>query len=154
MMDCSHARELLLEADLAELDAGRASELGRHLASCAACRAAALAIRAGEERLRARLGAARPLGDAAIAVSRAREAAQRRARVPRLGVAGAALAAAALAAVLLLPRRRVPGPAPTPPPPPGPTFSVTAPAGREVIVLHTANPKIVVVWYLPTRRTS
>jgi anti-sigma factor RsiW len=153
-MDCSHARALLLEADLAELDAGRETELGRHLASCATCRAAALAIRAGEARLAARLEAAHPRGDASTAVSLARVSARRRARAPRLGIAGAALAAAALAGVLVLPRGRLPGHALSPLPPPGPTFSVTAPPGREVIVLHTANPKIVVVWFLPTRRTS
>ena len=154
-MDCTAARRAMLEADPAELASGAGTELGRHLASCAACRVAAADILAAERGLEEWLAAARPRGDAAEAVARAAAAARRRTWVRRTGTAGSLLAAAAAAVLLLLPHE---------PPPAAPAlgaalpeagrFSVTASPSRDVVVMHTSNPKIIVVWYLPSRRTS
>jgi predicted anti-sigma-YlaC factor YlaD len=155
MMDCASARRAMLQADPAELAGDSESELGRHLQTCAACRAAAAAILAAERGLGEWLAAARPQGDAAEAAARAAATAHRRAAVRRLGAAGSLLAAAAAAAVLLLPRGRLPGGAPLAAATPQAVhFSVTAPPGSDVVVMHTSNPKIIVVWYLPSRRTS
>jgi predicted anti-sigma-YlaC factor YlaD len=154
-VDCDRARALLLEADLADLLPGSGTELARHLGACAACRREADRILLAEHHLAAWLEEARPLGDADRAVARARAAARRRAVGRRVGTFGGLAVAAALVAVLLLPRRSAPpGPPVLPPLQPATGFSVTAPPGREVIVLHTANPKIVVVWFLPSRRSS
>jgi len=73
----------------------------------------------------------------------------------RVGGAATLAAAAVLAGLLLARPERLP---PVASPPVGTAaatgFSVTAPPGRELIVLHTTDPKIVVVWYLPIRRSS
>jgi len=156
MIDCERARRLLLEADLAELTAEADADLGRHLATCARCRSEAERIRTAEVALGDWLRARTPRGDVAAALARARAQAQRRSRARRFGGGAAMLAAAALAGILLVPSRRPPVPAPhaAAAPSRNGTFFVSAPPGREIIVLHTANPKIVVVWYIPTRRTS
>lgn len=155
-MDCERARSLLLEADVPELLAASESELGRHLRTCAACRRRADAIRQAEGDLAAWLARATPRADESAALARAATAARRRPVGRRYAAAGGLAAAAALAGLLLLSRRSGPTEeafiTPVVPAPVG--FSVTAPAGRELIVLHTANPKIVVVWYLPSRRPS
>ena len=154
-MDCAAARRAMLEADAAELAGPSGSELGRHLESCAACRAAAAAILAAERELGEWLAAARPRGEAADAVARAAAASRRRVLARRLGAAGAMLAAAAVAGILLLPRGRLPGAtAITVVREESRGFSVTAAPGSNVVVMHTSNPKIVVIWYLPSRRTS
>jgi hypothetical protein len=145
----------MLEADLAELAAGSTSELGLHLGSCPACRSAAAEVVQAQRALAAWLSEARPRGDAGAAVARAAAAGRRRAGARRLGVAGSVLAAAAVAALLLLPRRQLPPAAlvATALPEAG-AFSVSASPGTNLVVMHTSNPKIVVVWYLPSRRTS
>ena len=154
-MDCTVARRAMLEADPSELAGLSGSELGRHLESCAACRAVAAGILAAEHEMGAWLAAARPRGDAGEAVARAAATAHRRARFRRLGAAGSLLAAAAVAAILLLPRGRLPGAAGVGAmSPESRGFSVTAAPGSNVVVMHTSNPKIIVVWYLPIRRTS
>jgi len=156
MMECDQARRLLLEADLAELTPDADSDLGRHLATCERCWSAADGIRRAEGALGEWLRARTPREDAAGALARARLEAHRRTRIRRVGRAASMLAAAALAGILLVPR-------PVPPAPPlaapwpaarGSGFSVTPPPGRAVVVLHPADPRIVVVWYLPTRRSS
>jgi hypothetical protein len=155
MMECDQARRRFLEADLAELTAEADTDLGRHLATCARCRSEAERIRTAEGALGDWLRARTPRGDLAGALARARTAARRRSRVRRFGGAAAMLAAAALAGVLLVPTRPPPVPAPhvAEAPSRNGTFFVTAPPGREMVVVHTADPKIVVVWYLPIRRT-
>jgi len=153
-MDCTDARRAMLEADLGELDTAADSELGCHLATCERCRAAARAILEAESRLGSWLEARTPRLDAGPALAKAASAARRRDTMRRSGALALA-AAAVLAGILLVPRRPEIPPssgAPTAPAEPG-HFSVTAPPGRDLVVLHTANPKIVVVWYLPTRRT-
>lgn len=156
MIDCVQSRRLLLEVDLAELTPAADTELGRHLATCEGCRSAAAGIQAAEGALGEWLRARAPRAGAAEALAGARTAAHRRSRVRRVGATAAMLAAAALGGLLLVPR-------PVPPAPPfagpwpaarGSGFSVTPPPGRAVVVLHPADPRIVVVWYLPTRRSS
>lgn len=156
MMDCAEARRLLLEGDLPALTAGGDTDLGRHLATCARCRSAAEGIRAAEGALAEWLRARSPGGDAAGAVARAGAEALRRSHARRsLGAAGA-IAAAAAVVLLLLPRTRLPAPgAPAPRAPASARgFSVTAPPGRDVMVLHTGDPRIIVVWFPTIRRTS
>ena len=153
-MDCTSARRAMLETDRSELTGGSGSELSRHLEVCATCRAAAAGILAAERGLAEWLAAARPRAEAADAVARAAAASRRRAWVRRTGTAGSLLAAAAIV-LLLLPRTRPPLTTPVAAPiPEAGSFSVTAARSRDVIVMHTSNPKIVVVWYLPSRRTS
>lgn len=154
-MDCTSARRAMLEADPAELAGDQPSELSRHLESCPACRAAAVEVLEAERGLAAWLADARPHGDPAEAVARAASAARRRAAVRRFGAAGSVLAAAAVAALLLLPHGEPPAAAsPSTGIPEAGRFSVTASPNRDVVVMHTSNPKIIVVWYLPSRRTS
>lgn len=154
-MDCERARSLLLEADIPDLLGELDSELARHLRTCAACRHAADGIRRAELDLAAWLSRAAPRTDESLAIAGAAAAARRRAAGRRAGAVGG-LAAAVLGGLLLLSRRsEPPGAALTAPEARvAASFSVTAPPGREMIVLHTANPKIVVVWYLPSRRSS
>jgi len=154
-VDCTAARRAMLEADPAELSGGSRSELNSHLERCATCRAAAAAIVAAEREMGEWLGAARPLGEGADAVARAAAASRRRGRARRMGAAGSLLAAAAAVILLLLPHAH----APAAPPlaaalPEAGHFSVTASPSRDVVVMHTSNPKIIVVWYLPSRRIS
>lgn len=151
-MDCTAARHAMLEAEAEELAGRSGSELSRHVAACDACRAAAAEILAAERGLAEWLRAAGPTDDASSALARARATAQRRARRRRVAAGASALAAAALAAVVLIPRGRAPLP-PLAVAPAAPGFTVTAPPGRDVIVMHTSNPKIVVVWYQPSRRS-
>jgi predicted anti-sigma-YlaC factor YlaD len=153
-MDCAGARQAMLEADPADLAGEVHSELGHHLASCAACRDMAAAILAVERGLAAQLAAARPRGRAAEAIARVAAAARRRSQLRRAASAGSLLAAAALAALLLLPRDRLPVTAAPAVALTEPQFSVAAAPGQSVVVMHTANPKIIVVWYLPSRRGS
>jgi hypothetical protein len=154
-MTCADARRLMLEADLAELTPGAGSELGAHLAACAACRGAAAEIRGLEAGLAAWLGAARPHTDDASAIARAAATARRRASIRRAGATLSLAAAAVLAGLLVLPRGRqqpsflAPRPAAA-----SRGFSVVAPPGNDVLVLQSADPNIVVVWYLPYRRSS
>jgi len=154
-VNCTAARRAMLEADPAELAGASASELSRHLESCASCRAAAAEILAAERGLALWLAAARPRGEDAYAVARAAAVSRRRAWTRREGAVGALLAAAAAVVLLLLPRTPPPAaPSLAVAPAEAGSFSVTAPPGRDVIVMHTSNPKIVVVWYLPSRRAS
>jgi len=154
-MDCERARSLLLEADIPDLLGESDSELARHLRTCAACRHAADGIRRAELGLAAWLSRAAPRTEDSLAIAGAAAALRRRAARRRAGAVGG-LAAAVLGGLLLLSRRsEPPGAALTAPEArAAASFSVTAPPGREMIVLHTANPKIVVVWYLPSRRSS
>ena len=155
-MNCASARSLMLEADLAELAPQAGSELGAHLRSCAACREAAADIRGLEAGLAAWLAAATPRGDDASALARAAATARRRVRTRRVVTAGSFAAAAVLAGLLILSPRREPTGPPVAPPfaEAARGFSVVAPPGHDVMVLQSADPNIVVVWYLPHRRSS
>ncbi len=154
-MDCTLARQAMLEADLPELSPGPTSDLSRHLETCEACRRAAAEILRAERSTAEWLAAVRPRTSDAEAVARAASAARRRSAARSVAWRAApVLAAAAVAALLLIPHERPLPMAVATPTAPAPGFSVTAPPGRDVVVLHTQNPKIVVVWYVPSRRSS
>lgn len=155
-MNCESARRLMLEADLSELTPQADSELGAHLMTCDACRGAAAEIRGIEAGLATWLAAATPRSDDASAVARAGSTARRRARARRIGAAVSLAAAAVLAGLLILPQRRnLTGPPIEPRPAVAAGgFSVMASPGHDVMVLQPADSNIVVVWYLPYRRSS
>lgn len=143
-MTCSEAREALLSADLAALQA-TAGPLRDHLAACEGCRRDADRILAASAALRSRV--ARPSPDATVAARRAIAAgrdlmrARRRWRiVPLLA------AAAAVAAILLVPRDRAtdtPGTDTAAQPALPPLVDA---AGAHVAVITTRRPDITVVW--------
>lgn len=150
-MTCVEARRRMLEADPAELVPGSGTDLGAHLAECASCRAAAAEIVRLERGLAEWLAAQRPRLPDEAALARAAATARRRSRRRRL--AGAGLLAAAAAALLLFrPARRIePSPSPARS---ASGFSVTAPPGRDLVVLQPADTNIVIVWYVTSRRSS
>jgi predicted anti-sigma-YlaC factor YlaD len=154
-MKCANARRLMREADLAELTPRADSELGAHLATCAACRGAAAEIRGLEAGLAAWLEAAAPRTDDASAIARAAASARRRAGARRIGATLSLAAAAVLAGLLVLPHgRQLQAPPLALRPTVAARFSVVAAPGRDVMVMQPADPNIVVVWYLPYRRSS
>lgn len=144
-MDCAAARELLLEADPAELSGDGDSPLAAHLRDCAACRARADAILAGQAGLDAALRTlASPSPGPKVIPLRPR-------RAMRFAPAAASLVAlAATVAAVMLAR---PHPAPrgasaddiarmlfrAPP-------VARAAAGQSVAVLQTSDPGVTVVW--------
>lgn len=149
-MTCATARTLMLTADPAELAGSTGSDLALHIATCASCRGhVALLLEAQSELARAldapgdqdSLGAVR----SALAIARRRrdDARQRRWTFP--------LAAAAVLAGLVV--IRLGGRAPVQPSPPavppaaGHRITVTPPRGRNVAVLQTDNPNVVIIWF-------
>lgn len=141
-MNCSEAREALLEAEPAELRGTGAGELARHLATCPACSAMARVI---QEDLLAMDAALYRLATAA----RPRRAAARRLRMRWL-VAGLA-AAAALSGVLIVRRQsqHLPGATvahATPAMPRGVEVDLAA-SPRQAAVFETADSTITVVWF-------
>jgi anti-sigma factor RsiW len=146
-MDCAAARALLLEADPAELRGEGDSPLAVHLRACAACRADAGAILAGEAELDAALRAlATPSADPKVIPLRPRSREMR--IVPAAGTL-AALAATVAAVMLARPHAAPPRGAdaeqiarlmfPAPP-------VARAADGRSVAVLQTSDPGVTVVW--------
>jgi anti-sigma factor RsiW len=144
-MNCAAARDMMLEADLAELEGTIESELSRHVRDCAQCAAAARHILAAERELRHALSNAAPR----LAADHAIQRATRRPPPYRRAWPAIALAAAATLAALLLGRPEPIGPGlpSTPPPRVGSGLAVEAPPGRSVAVFHTDNPNIVVIWF-------
>ena len=143
-MNCATARALLLEADRLDLRGEGGTELSRHLRECAPCRAAAEAIVRAEAMLKRRLDASRPTRTVEQIV-RVAEARRRGARARRAWRVLPLAAAAGLAAILLV--RRPPALPSLAPPVAQPRLSVTAPPGRNVAVLQTDNPDVVVYWF-------
>jgi predicted anti-sigma-YlaC factor YlaD len=153
-MNCTDARDLLLEADLMELSGEVDTDLSRHIRACAGCRAAAELIAAEQQTLARALSGAAPRTGVEEAVRRAGSEAHTRDRVlpfrPRRWWAFAPLAAAAALVAILFTQNggQLPGepidlaagrdavPVPT----------VEASSSQNVAVFDTENPDIVVVW--------
>lgn len=147
-MDCTAARERMLEADPAELRGDGDGPLAGHLRACAACRARAGLILAGQAELDAALWAlASPSPGRKVIPLRPR--AGWRVRPGPAAASFAALAAAVAGVMLARPHPR-PAPGvtadqiakllfPTPP-------VARAEGGRNVAVLETSDPGVTVVW--------
>jgi len=147
-MDCAAARALLLEADPAELRGETDGPLAEHLRACAACRARADAILAGQAELDAALRTLSTASrDPKVIPLAARRGWGR--RIAPAAVSFAALAATVAAVMLSRPGDAGPprGTAdriarllfPTPP-------VARAEGGRNVAVLKTSDPDVTVVW--------
>ncbi|HEY7192239.1 MAG TPA: hypothetical protein VH439_00715 [Gemmatimonadales bacterium] len=141
-MTCAETRNLMLEADAAELTGLGASTLAAHLRECADCRAMAAHLVEAQRTLAATLTAAAPHGTVDSALRRASRGGYR-----RWAWRVAPLAAAAVVAALLVGRR-----------PPVDRVSPSAyhrfrgvivepPRGRSVAIMQADNPNIVVIWF-------
>lgn len=150
-MNCETARELLLTADPPELEGSTGSPLADHLRTCPACRAAAEQLLTAQRALRDVLGAGQSTDAADEVVQAAIRSAERRRATARRVRLGLPLAAAAVLAGLLVLRH-------TPDFPLQPNtrnatamparFSVTAPPGRNVLVLQPPDTSnVIVVWF-------
>lgn len=149
-MNCGAARQLLLIADPAELEGRTESPLAEHLRTCPACRAAAERLLAAQRGLREVLEAGAASRGGAEAARQALGSAERRRSAARPLRVAVPLAAAAVFAGLWL-SRRAPEPALAPPVREAALparFSVTAPAGRSVVVLQPPDTSnVIVVWF-------
>lgn len=150
-MTCESTRELLLTADPAELEGSSGSPLADHLRTCPACRAAAERLLTAHQALRDALGAGRASAAATEAVQIAIQSAERRRRAARRIRLGLPLAAAAVLVGLLV-LRRTPEPLLSPPVRDAggvpARFAVSAPPGRNVMVLQQPDTShVIVVWF-------
>ncbi|MGQ0813734.1 MAG: hypothetical protein ACT4O1_04645 [Gemmatimonadota bacterium] len=134
-IDCIRACELMIEADLTELDGSKVSSLSQHIAQCSSCHAHAQRVLQGYAQLDAGLRALKPTGQA-----------RRRARARWLPWAPVPLAAAAVLALLLARGTE-------PPVRPSPlllslmfpeTPVVTPPADKQALVIERND--MTVVW--------
>ena len=146
-MNCEHAADALLEADLAELRGAGDAPLAAHLRTCERCRTLAGRILDAETALAETLAAERPKRPAHEAAAAAMAAASP-SRTWRRRFRVAALAAAGIAAVLLV---NGGGPSPTQTLRPAmasgrPITLLEASPGQHVVVFQTDNPNIVVIW--------
>jgi predicted anti-sigma-YlaC factor YlaD len=150
MMTCAQVRDVLLEADLAELRGPPSTALAEHLATCAECGRWAEQIIATTEALaRDQMQGPRREVEGVLAAARAEADRIRRTRRRWLG-AVPALTAAGIAAIMLarswgpgLPSAPSAAPAAAAAPADIPLVGSTA---HTVVVFKTANPNIVVVW--------
>jgi anti-sigma factor RsiW len=101
-MNCSEARQRLLEADPEELGGERDSPLSIHILSCPQCRAAAERILAHAQGLREMMAAVRPRVPTPEALQRAQWQARLRTRRRLVVGLAPALAAAGIAGVLIV----------------------------------------------------
>ena len=138
-LDCATARDLMLEAELADLRDDN-DELGRHIAQCDACRTIAQQLLQSYEQLDSGL----------IALSAiAKPGASRRSPAAlshrRLAWASVPLAAAAVLALMLVRRE-------APPPPPNTVLArlmfptppvVTPPAGKQAMIIDRSDATVV-----------
>jgi anti-sigma factor RsiW len=154
MITCEAARELLLEAEPAELRGAGEGELAAHLRSCTAYAARARYILEQQEALASTLDGLQ----ATLVASRALEGAPVRSAPPiyrRWQVLAPLALAAGVGGLLLVGRlqRGMPAAAPlqVAAATPG-ALDVQVPAGQSVAVFQTANPNIVVIWSYRTGR--
>jgi len=144
-MRCVEAREILLTADLAVLQATD-GPLSEHLGGCPTCRAAATRILAAHGSLRAAPPTPRcpshHVAERAIADGRA--VVRRRRLVRRL--VPTLLAAAAAGAVLLVPHDRLPPSTITPMTSPASPPPLVEASNTDVAVIATSRPDITIIW--------
>jgi anti-sigma factor RsiW len=146
-MTCTEALDLLLEAEPHELAGTTDSGLSRHLRDCSTCRTSAARILEAEGVLRQQLAATAPARSVGAAVELAQLRRKRSAwRLLSPLAAAAAAAAAALVGIVWEHQPSLPGVPPQPGARP-PSLAITAPAGRNVLVMTTDNPDVVVFWF-------
>jgi len=141
-MNCTESHDRLLEADAPELHGEGNSALAGHIRTCTECRALADRILEEQAHVRAALEALTPPGPVNQAARVAMRQAQWRRLRTRALIPG--VAAAAVAALLLF--RSTDTQFPSTPATSVPTPLVEDSRDQSVIVYHTANPDIVVVW--------
>lgn len=149
-MTCATARTQMLTADPAELAGSTGSDLSLHIATCTSCRARGAALLEAQAELARAIDApgeadGRDAVRSAIAVARRRrdDARRRRWMYPLT-------AAAVLAGLMVMrygDRTPVPPSLPVAPPAAGRGITVAAPQGRNVAVLQTDNPNVVIIWF-------
>lgn len=152
-MNCTEARDRLLEADLAELNGEADTELGMHVRDCAGCRAVAERLAGQERSLAAALDAVQPRMGVEEALVRVAAESASRGRVLTFPLRKAwglvpLAAAAAVAGVLVTSNGgQLPGePIDVAALHQAPVPTVEASTGQSVAVFETQNPDIVVVW--------
>lgn len=147
-MNCTEARDLLLQAELAELRGEGESEVARHVRECARCRTVAQEIGEQEGALAQALAGMRPGVSADTAADEART--PEVIPLPRWRRRWAALIPAALAAtlagILLTGNGTPPAPPATETAAVAPVPVVDAASSEHIVVFNTDNPDIVVVW--------
>ncbi|NNG15469.1 MAG: hypothetical protein HKM89_03235 [Gemmatimonadales bacterium] len=141
-MTCSESRDRLLEAEVHELRGEGDSALAGHILTCTRCRALADRILEEQDHILAALTALTPPGSA----DQAARVAARHSRWRQFRTRALIPAAAAAAALALLLFRGADQQFSTTPNALAPTPLVEASQDQDVIVYHTANPDIVVVW--------
>lgn len=151
-LNCTQAREALLEADLARLEDGSGDTLAGHLGGCENCRSMARMILEGERGLGKAMETLVPAADLDELLERAkREPAGARGAIRRKlrwSARGAVpLAAAAALAALFLGREPVLPGDPVVPLATAPGLGLEVTEGRDVAVLATNNPDITVLWF-------
>jgi hypothetical protein len=152
-MNCNTAHELMLTAEVDELEARTDGHLAQHVRGCARCRAAAEHLLATQREIRDALAASQPRRPPAEAARLAVQAwGGRQVATQRLRLVVPLAAAAVLAGLLVWrragePLRAPPAPAPAPPTTSA-RFSITAPPGRSVAVLQQSDTSsVIVVWF-------
>jgi anti-sigma factor RsiW len=151
-VNCTDALDLLLEADLLELEGKGDSELASHVRSCPECRTAAGRILEWQDRLRESLSSARSRTPVEQALRTAAVNTRRRSRRRRMWQAAIPLAAAAGMAGIIVARNGDNGALEhvwernTPQAAKG--LDLVTPPGKDVAVFELEDrPDIVVVWF-------
>ena len=150
-MNCSQAVELLLEADVEDLEGCGDSQLGGHIRLCADCAAVAQRLLAEQLELQRLLRAEHPRTGVEVALAAAGKRAVAAKRRRRIGQAAVPfVAAAGLAGILLtdLDGNRALGAAWVAPDRASVGLDIETPAGQNVAVFELEDrPDIVVVWF-------
>ena len=151
-MNCSQAMELILEADVVELEGRNDSELSAHIRECSACAASAQRILSEQRELQQVLQAEHPRTSVDVALSRAGTRAATTRRRRRVWQAAISVAAAAGMVGILLSNHSRNGaldPAwQVPEQRASLGLDIETPPGKNVAVFEVEDrPDIVVVWF-------